>query len=165
MFLLLVVAGNETTSQAIAHGMLALVEHRDQWERSETTRSSSGARAPTRSCAGRRPCPLPAHRHAGRRAPRPDDQAGDKVVVWYGSANFDEEVFPDPLHFDVAGSPTGTSPSAAAAALLPRSPPRQARSRVMFDQLLPRLAELELTGPPERMRTNFTNALKRMPCA
>jgi cholest-4-en-3-one 26-monooxygenase len=35
--------------------------------------------------------------------------------------------------------------------------------QVMFDALVPRLADLELTAPPERMRTNFTNALKRMP--
>jgi hypothetical protein len=35
--------------------------------------------------------------------------------------------------------------------------------QVMFDELLPRLADIELLGPAERMRTNFTNALKRMP--
>ena len=127
MFLLLVVVSNETTRQAIAHGMLALVEHRDQWERSETTQSSSGARAPTRSCAGRRPSSLPAHRH--RTPSSADDQAGDKVVVWYGSANLDEEVFPTSLHFDVGRKPNRHVTFGGAAALLPRSPPRQARSR------------------------------------
>jgi cholest-4-en-3-one 26-monooxygenase len=91
-------------------------------------------------------------------------RAGEKVVVWYVSANFDEEVFEDPLRFDVGRRPNahvtfgGGGPHYCLGAHLAKL-----EVQVMFDMLLPRLAGLELLGPPERMRTNFTNALKRMP--
>jgi cholest-4-en-3-one 26-monooxygenase len=91
-------------------------------------------------------------------------RAGDKVVIWYGSANFDEEVFAEPLRFDVGRTPNphvtfgGGGPHYCLGAHLAKL-----EVQVMFDLLLPRLESLELAGPPERMRTNFTNALKRMP--
>jgi cytochrome P450 len=165
MFLLLVVAGNETTRQAIAHGMLALVEHQDQWRRLRDDPGllwSSGADEILRWSS-----PV---LHFRRTAARDTElrgqaiRAGDKVVVWYGSANFDEEVFPDPLRFDVGRTPNphvtfgGGGPHYCLGAHLAKL-----EVQVMFDQLLPRLADLELTAQPERMRTNFTNALKRMP--
>jgi cytochrome P450 len=165
MFLLLVVAGNETTRQAIAHGMLALVEHRDQWERLRSDPEllwSSGADEILRWSS-----PV---LHFRRTATQDVDlrgqtiRAGDKVVVWYGSANFDEEVFPEPLRFDVGRKPNphvtfgGGGPHYCLGAHLAKL-----EVQVMFDLLLSRLADLELTAPPERMRTNFTNALKRMP--
>jgi cholest-4-en-3-one 26-monooxygenase len=86
------------------------------------------------------------------------------VVVWYVSANFDEDVFEDPLRFDVGRRPNahvtfgGGGPHYCLGAHLAKL-----EVQVMFDMLLPRLAGLELLGRPERMRTNFTNALKRMP--
>jgi cytochrome P450 len=165
MFLLLVVAGNETTRQAIAHGMLALVEHRDQWARLRDDPDllwSAGADEILRWS-----CPV---LHFRRTATEDTEirgqsiRAGDKVVVWYGSANFDEEVFADPLRFDAGRKPNphitfgGGGPHYCLGAHLAKL-----EVQVMFDQLLPRLADLELTAPPERMRTNFTNALKRMP--
>jgi cytochrome P450 len=165
MFLLLVVAGNETTRQAIAHGMLALVEHRDQWQRLRDDPEllwSSGADEILRWSS-----PV---LHFRRTATADVElrgktiKAGDKVVIWYGSANFDEEVFANPLRFDVGRKPNphitfgGGGPHYCLGAHLAKL-----EVQVMFDQLLPRLADLELTAPPERMRTNFTNALKRMP--
>jgi len=80
------------------------------------------------------------------------------------SADFDEEVFDDPYRFDVGRRPNphvvfgGGGPHFCLGAHLARL-----EVQVMFDQLLPRLADLEPTGPVERVRTNFTNALKRMP--
>jgi cytochrome P450 len=165
MFLLLVVAGNETTRQAIAHGMLALVEHRDQWERLRSDPQllwTAGADEILRWSS-----PVLHFRRTATRDVELRGQTitvGDKVVVWYGSANFDEEVFSDPLHFDVTRKPNphvtfgGGGPHYCLGAHLARL-----EVQVMFDLLLPRLADLELTAPPERMRTNFTNALKRMP--
>jgi cytochrome P450 len=91
-------------------------------------------------------------------------RAGDKVVTWYVSANRDEEVFADPFRFDVARKPNDHvtfgkgGPHFCLGAHLAKL-----EIRVMFEELLPRLADMELTGPVERMRTNFTNALKRMP--
>jgi cytochrome P450 len=165
MFLLLVVAGNETTRQAIAHGMLALIEHRDQWRRLVEDPEliwTSGADEILRWST-----PV---LHFRRTATRDVEvrgrtiKAGDKVVVWYVSANFDEEVFTDPLRFDVGRRPNphltfgGGGPHYCLGAHLAKL-----EVQVMFDALLPRLADIELAGPPERMRTNFTNALKRMP--
>jgi cytochrome P450 len=165
MFLLLVVAGNETTRQAIAHGMLALAEHRHEWERLADDPKlvwTAGADEILRWSS-----PV---LHFRRTATRDVDlggqtiRAGDKVVVWYVSANFDEEVFADPLRFDVGRRPNphitfgGGGPHYCLGAHLAKL-----EVQVMFDELLPRLADIELLGPVERMRTNFTNALKRMP--
>jgi cytochrome P450 len=165
MFLLLVVAGNETTRQAIAHGMLALAEHRDQWRRLTDDPAllwSSGADEILRWSS-----PV---LHFRRTATRDVElggrtvKAGEKVVVWYVSANFDEDVFEDPFRFDVGRTPNahvtfgGGGPHYCLGAYLAKL-----EVQVMFDLLLPRLASIELTGRPERMRTNFTNALKRMP--
>jgi cytochrome P450 len=165
MFLLLVVAGNETTRQAIAHGMLALLEHPDELARlradpqlvwdtgaDEILRWSSPVfhfrRTATRDVELR-----------GRRI-----REGDKVVVWYVSANFDEEVFDEPFAFDVGRTPNphitfgGGGPHFCLGAHLARL-----EVQVMFDQLVPRLGSMELSGPVQRVRSNFTNALKRMP--
>jgi cytochrome P450 len=165
MFLLLVVAGNETTRQAIAHGMLALLENQDEWRRLREDPEllwRSGADEILRWSS-----PV---LHFRRTATRDVElggrtiKAGDKVVIWYVSANFDEDVFADPLRFDVGRKPNphitfgGGGPHYCLGAYLAKL-----EVQVMFDALLPRLADFELTAPPERMRTNFTNALKRMP--
>jgi cytochrome P450 len=165
MFLLLVVAGNETTRQAIAHGMLALVENRDQWRRLADDPElvwTAGADEILRWSS-----PVLHFRRTATRDVELGGQtirAGDKVVIWYVSANFDEEVFAEPLGFDVGRRPNphvtfgGGGPHFCLGAHLAKL-----EVQVMFDALLPRLADIELLGPPERMRTNFTNALKRMP--
>jgi cytochrome P450 len=165
MLLILVVAGNETTRQAIGHGMLALVEHPAEWRRLRDEPElvwTAGADEILRWSS-----PV---LHFRRTATRDVElggrtiRAGDKVVVWYVSANFDEQVFEDPLRFDAGRRPNphvtfgGGGPHYCLGAHLAKL-----EVQVMFDMLLPRLAELELTAPPERMRTNFTNALKRMP--
>jgi cytochrome P450 len=165
MFLLLVVAGNETTRQAIAHGMLALAESRDQWRRLADDPElvwTAGADEILRWSS-----PVLHFRRTATRDVEVGGQAiraGDKVVIWYVSANFDEEVFADPLRFDVGRRPNphvtfgGGGPHFCLGAHLAKL-----EVQVMFDELLPRLADIELLGPAERMRTNFTNALKRMP--
>ncbi len=165
MFLLLVVAGNETTRQAIAHGMLALVEHREEWAR---LREDVGLIADTGADEILRWSSPVLH---FRRTATSDVElrgqrirAGDKVVVWYVSANFDEDVFDDPYRFDVGRRPNrhvtfgGGGPHYCLGAHLAKL-----EVQVMFEELLPRLADVELAGPPQRVRTNFTNALKRMP--
>jgi cytochrome P450 len=165
MFLLLVVAGNETTRQAIAHGMSALMEHRDQWRRLEEEPEQlwrTGADEMLRWATPVLHFRRTATRDVELRGRRIHE--GDKVVVWYISANFDEEVFHDPYRFDVGRSPNrhvvfgGGGPHYCLGAHLAKL-----EVQVMFDMLLPRIADMEPTGPVERMRTNFTNALKRMP--
>jgi cytochrome P450 len=165
MFLILVVAGNETTRQAIAHGMLALVEHPEEWRRLREDPDlvwTAGADEILRWSS-----PVLHFRRTATRDVEVGGQTireGDKLVIWYVSANFDEQVFAEPLRLDVGRRPNphvtfgGGGPHYCLGAHLAKL-----EVQVMFDMLLPRIAELELTAPPQRMRTNFTNALKRMP--
>ncbi|HEX7083741.1 MAG TPA: cytochrome P450 [Gaiellaceae bacterium] len=165
MFLLLVIAGNETTRQAIAHGMQALMDHRDQWARLvdepgliATTGADEMLRWATPVLHFRRTATVDTEIRGQPIA------AGDKVVVWYVSADFDEEVFDEPYRFDVGRQPNphvvfgGGGPHYCLGAHLARL-----EVQVMFEHLLPRLADMQPAGPVERVRTNFTNALKRMP--
>ena len=165
MFLLLVVAGNETTRQAIAHGMQALVEHPEQWARVRDDRELMWERGADEILRWSSPV-----LHFRRTATVDTEvrgqavTAGDKVVVWYVSANFDEEVFDAPERFELGRSSNrhvtfgGGGPHYCLGAHLAKL-----EVQVLFDELLPRLDTLELTGPVERVRTNFTNAIKRMP--
>jgi cytochrome P450 len=165
MFLILVVAGNETTRQAIAHGMLALIENLDEWKRLVDDHELVWTAAADEILRWSSPV-----LHFRRTATRDVElggrtiKTGDKVVIWYVSANFDEQVFEDPLHFDVGRRPNphvtfgGGGPHFCLGAHLAKL-----EVQVMFEALVKRVADVELTGPPERMRTNFTNALKRMP--
>jgi cholest-4-en-3-one 26-monooxygenase len=88
---------------------------------------------------------------------------GDKVVLFYASANRDEEMFPDPDRFDVGRQPNdhlafGIGPHFCLGANLARL-----EIRVMFEELLRRLPDIALAGPVERLRSNFINGIKRMP--
>jgi cytochrome P450 len=89
---------------------------------------------------------------------------GDKVVTWYVSANRDEEMFPDPDRFDVTRHPNEHvtfgpgGPHFCLGAHLARL-----ETKVLFEELLPRLASIELAGPVERIRSTFVNGIKRMP--
>ena len=91
-------------------------------------------------------------------------RAGDKVVTWYVSANRDEEVFADAARFDVTRRPNDHvtfgpgGPHFCLGAHLARL-----EATILFEELLPRIASIELAGPTERIRSNFVNGIKRMP--
>jgi cytochrome P450 len=91
---------------------------------------------------------------------------GDKVVLWYNSANRDEDVFADPGRFDVTRQPNehvgfgGPGVHHCLGANLARR-----EMRVMFREIFARLPDLEITGPAEMLRSNFIHGIKRMPCA
>ncbi len=115
MFLLLTVAGNETTRHSLSIGLQALLERPEMAQRLLADPSLCGTAADeilrwaTPVLHFRRTAACDAELHGVRIA------EGDKVLLWYAGANFDERQFPDPLTFDVARTPTGTSPSASAA--------------------------------------------------
>jgi cytochrome P450 len=163
-FALLVIAGNETTRQAISHGMLALIENPE--ELAAVSRDPSLAASATEEVL-RWATPVFYFRRTATR----DTEirgvpiaAGDKVVLWYASANFDEAVFDDPYRFDVRRDPNEhvtfgkSGPHYCLGAYLARL-----EIRVMLEELLPRLRTIELAGPVARVRSNFINGIKHMP--
>jgi cholest-4-en-3-one 26-monooxygenase len=94
-------------------------------------------------------------------------KTGDPVVFWHISANRDEEVFDDPLAFDITRAPDpssaqisfgGGGPHFCLGANLAR-----AEIKVMFEELMAHIPDMELAGPVDRLRSNFINGLKRMP--
>jgi cytochrome P450 len=91
-------------------------------------------------------------------------RAGDKAVLYYGSANRDEAVFTDPDRFDVLRNPNphvgfgGPGPHFCLGAHLARR-----EITLMFRELFTRMPDLELAGPPVQLRSNFVNGIKYMP--
>jgi cytochrome P450 len=88
----------------------------------------------------------------------------DKVVIWYISANRDDSVFSDPYTFDITRTPNehvafgGGGPHFCLGSNLARL-----EIRVMFDAVLDRLDDIELSDEPKRLRSNFINGIKHLP--
>jgi cytochrome P450 len=163
-FSLLMIAGNETTRHTITSGMLALLEHPDQLKMLQD--DPSLIPIATEEIL-RWASPVLHFRRTATRDVELRGQhikAGDKVVTWYISANRDETVFPDPYRFDVTRIPNDHvvfgpgGPHFCLGAHLARL-----ETKILFQELLPRLASIELNGSVERLRSNFVNGIKRLP--
>jgi cholest-4-en-3-one 26-monooxygenase len=161
--LLLAVAGNETTRNLISGGMLTLMQHPAERAR---LLADPALLDPAVEEMLRWVTPVNQFR---RTATRDTEIAGvsvregDEVVVFYASANRDAGIFRDPDRFDVGRTPNdhlafGIGPHFCLGANLARL-----EIRVMFEELLRRLPDMELAGPVERLRSNFINGIKRMP--
>jgi cytochrome P450 len=93
-----------------------------------------------------------------------DIREGDKVVLWFASGNRDEDVFADPHAFDVGRERNNHvtfgkgGPHFCLGSTLARL-----EIRVIFEELLPRLADIRLTGDVRRVRSNFVNGIKELP--
>ncbi|NNL67016.1 MAG: cytochrome P450 [Myxococcales bacterium] len=163
-FVLLVVAGNETTRNAIAHGVKALSDHPDQraiWQ------ADFEAVAPTAiEEIVRWATPVIHFRRTATRDTEIGGQAireGQKVVLWYNSGNRDADVFEDPFRFDVRRQPNphvgfgGPGPHFCLGAHLARR-----EMTVMFRELFRRLPDLEVVSEPDRLQSFFIHGLKHM---
>lgn len=167
-FVLLVSAGNDTTRYTMAAGMKALIEHPDQM-------------AELRDSIGRDPSVMDraveeilrwatVTMHFRRTATRDTElrgrkiSAGDKVVIWFVSADYDRDQFPEPYRFDIHRTPNDhvafgrMSPHLCLGAQLARM-----ELKVLFEELLPRLADARMAGPVDRLRSNFIAGMKRVP--
>jgi cholest-4-en-3-one 26-monooxygenase len=163
-FLLLAVAGNETTRNLMAHGMLALLQHPDQYKELVADPSLVGSATEEMLRWG---SPV---MHFRRTATKDTDvngfavAEGDKVVIWYIAANRDETVFDDPFRFDIRRQPNphvafgGGGPHFCLGANLARL-----EIRVMFEEVIRRLPEIQQAGPAQRLRSNFINGIKHLP--
>jgi len=165
-FLLLIVAGNETTRNATSHGMRALIEHPDELEKLRGDPSQESISLAVEEIL-RWSSPI----HYFRRTATRDVElrgkkiaAGDRVVLWYASANRDAEAFPDPFRFDVGRQPNdhvafgAGGPHFCLGANLARM-----ELRLLFTELVTRMPRLELDGPVEMLRSNFVGGIKHMP--
>jgi cytochrome P450 len=163
-FVLLVVAGNETTRNGISHGMQALMDNPDQLKLLQDEPSLIPGAVEEMLRWG---SPTIMFR---RTATRDTELRGvtikenDKVVVWFASANYDEEVFPDPFRFDVTRTPNRHFAFGAGGPhFCLGAPLARLEMRVMFEELLPRIKGLESAGEVSRLRSNFINGIKHMP--
>jgi cholest-4-en-3-one 26-monooxygenase len=165
-FMLLIVAGNETTRNLMSGAMVAFFDHPDQWEKLRQDRSllpsavEEMLRFVTPVMHFRRT--VVADTELGGQAL----QEGDKIVFWHTSANRDESVFTDPDTFDIARSPNnhiafgGGGPHFCLGANLARM-----EIMVMFDRLLDRIPDIRLDGEVQRLQSNFINGTKHIPVA
>jgi methyl-branched lipid omega-hydroxylase len=165
-FILLVVAGNETTRNALAHGLLALHDHPDQ-RAAWAADVDGGARLAVEEIVRWATPVIHFRRTVTRDGVRLGDvelSEGDKVVLFYSSANRDEAVFDDPHRFDVGRDPNdhvgfgGPGPHFCLGAHLARR-----EMTVMFRELFRRMPDVRPSGPPARLRSNFINGIKHLP--
>jgi cytochrome P450 len=165
-FILLVVAGNETTRNAISHGLLAMTQHPDQralWQADPAGIAATGVDEIVRWGS-----PVIWMRRTVGQDTELGGQAmsaGDRVILFYNSANRDEEVFEDPYRFDVRRTPNphigfgAAGPHFCLGAHLARQ-----EIDVMFRQLFERLPDIESVGDPDRLRSPFINGIKHLQC-
>jgi len=165
-FILLLTAGNETTRNAIAHALWAFTEHPDQravWAADPATVATTGVDEIVRWAS-----PV----IWMRRTVTEDTvlsgeelHPGDKVLLFYNSANRDESVFDDPYRFDVRRDPNphfgfgAAGPHFCLGAHLARR-----EIDVMLRKLLVRLPDIEATAEPDRLHSSFINGIKHLPC-
>jgi cholest-4-en-3-one 26-monooxygenase len=163
-FLLLAVAGNETTRNAISHGLNAFLEEPDQYELlvsdpsvidtavEEILRWASPVLYFKRNVTED-------FEYKGHQL-----REGDKVSIWYVSANRDEAVFDDPFRFDVTRQPNehiafgGGGPHHCLGANLARM-----EIKIFFEEWVRRVPQVEGMGAPARLRSNFIGGIKHLP--
>jgi cytochrome P450 len=166
-FILLVVAGNETTRNAISWGLHLLTEHPEQ--RAAWLADLDGVTPTAVEEIVRWASPVMYMRRTlatdavlGGQQMR----AGDKVALFYWAANRDPAHFPDPDAFDVRRSPNphvgfgGAGPHFCLGAHLARR-----EMTVLFRELLTRVPDIAATAPPQRLTSMFINGIKRLPVA
>jgi cholest-4-en-3-one 26-monooxygenase len=161
-FMILSVAGNETTRQAISHGMLAFLQNPDQWERWRAERPETAIDEVLRWAS---PAVV-----LQRTATEDNEVAGhavrkgERVGLYFASANFDEEVFDAPMRFDIGRAPNPhVTFGAGGAHYCIGANLSRLELKVMFDVLADDLADTKLVGPPQRLRSSWLNGIKHLP--
>ena len=165
-FILLVVAGNETTRNAISHALVLLTEHPDQ--RELLLEEIEARIGPAVEEIVRYTSPVIWMRRTLTQDTVMNGNPyakGDKVLLFYQAANRDESVFADPDRFDITRSPNphvgfgGAGPHFCLGAHLARR-----EITVMLRELLRRVPEIRAAGEPDRLLSSFINGIKHLPC-
>jgi cytochrome P450 len=165
-FILLVVAGNETTRNAISHGLEQLTLHPEQ--RATWAADFDGVAPSAVEEIVRWASPVIFMRRTATRDAELAGQPvakGDKFLLFYNSGNRDEAVFDDPFAFDLTRQPNdhvgfgGPGPHYCLGAHLARR-----EITVMYRELFRELPDIEMCGEPERLLSSFINGIKHLPC-
>ena len=160
--ILLSVAGNETTRNAISHGMLAFLENPDQWELFKAERPETAVDEIVRWAT-----PVTVFQRTATRDTELGGQQikqGQRVGMFYRSANFDEEVFEDPEQFNIMRTPNphvgfgGTGAHYCLGANLARL-----EIDLMFNAIADAMPDISKSGDPQRLRSGWLNGVKRLP--
>ena len=160
--LMLAVAGNETTRNAITHGMIAFMEHPDQWELYKRERPETTADEIVRWAT-----PIVVF----QRTAKEDVELGGQLIkkdqrvgIYYASANFDEDVFDRPYEFDILRDPNphlgfgGTGAHYCLGANLARL-----EINLIFNAIADHLPDITALGEPKRLRSGWINGIKEYP--
>jgi cholest-4-en-3-one 26-monooxygenase len=159
--LMLAVAGNETTRNAITHGMHAFLEHPDQWEIFKAGRQHTAVDEIIRWAT-----PVNAFQRTTTVDTVLGGQAikkGQRVAMFYGSANYDEAVFSSPERFDVLRNPNphlgfgGSGAHYCLGANLARL-----EIELIFNAIADQLPDIRLLEPPKRLRSGWLNGIKEL---
>jgi cholest-4-en-3-one 26-monooxygenase len=160
--ILLSVAGNETTRNAISHGMVAFMQNPDQWELYKRERPETTADEIVRYST-----PVVAFQRTAKEDVEIGGQlikAGERVGLYYAAANFDPEVFPDPYRFDILRDPNphlgfgGTGAHYCIGANLART-----EINLIFNAIADNLPDITMLGEPARLRSGWLNGIKHLP--
>jgi cholest-4-en-3-one 26-monooxygenase len=160
--ILLAVAGNETTRNAITHGMKAFLDHPDQWELFKEQRPKTAPDEIVRWAT-----PVVAFQRTATRDTELGGariRAGDRVGMFYSSANFDPEVFDDAERFDILREDNphvgfgGTGSHYCIGANLARL-----EIDLIFNAIADVLPGISEAAPPVRLRSSWLNGIKHYP--
>jgi cholest-4-en-3-one 26-monooxygenase len=160
--LLLAVAGNETTRNAITHGMIAMLENPEQWERYKAERPATTADEIVRWAT-----PVASFQRTAKvdtELAGQEIKAGQRVGIFYASANFDETVFDHPERFDIGRDPNphlgfgGNGAHYCLGASLARM-----EIELIFNAIADHMPDISRTGPDRRLRSGWLNGIKSLP--
>ncbi|WP_025737403.1 cytochrome P450 [Mycobacterium genavense] len=162
--ILLAVAGNETTRNAMTHGMNAFFDNPEQWELFKRERPATAVDEIIRWAS-----PV----HCFQRTALADVEIGgvtvkegQRVGLFYSSANFDEEVFDHPFRFDISRNPNphlsfgGSGAHYCIGANLARM-----EIKLIFDELAEQIPDITKLAEPQRLRSGWINGVKRLDVA
>jgi cholest-4-en-3-one 26-monooxygenase len=160
--MMLSVAGNETTRNATTHGMIAFMEHPEQWELYKRERPETAADEIVRWAT-----PVVAFQRTAKEDVQIGGQLikkGDRLGLYYASANFDEDVFDEPEEFNILRDPNphlcfgGTGAHYCLGANLARL-----EINLIFNAIADHLPDITALGDPKRLRSGWLNGIKELP--
>jgi cytochrome P450 len=160
---LLIVAGNETTRNAISGGLLVLCEHPDERKRLQDDMSLIDTAVEE---ILRWTSPVT---HMARVATADTEirgqkiKQGERVVMWYPSVNRDEDVFPEPDRFDITRTPNEHLAFGIGEHFCLGAGFARLELKVLFQELFRRFPDIQLAGEPERLRSTFIGGIKHLP--